>query len=49
MRPLLKRIEDGEIDPPMVITHRMNLADAARGYDIFLNKQDNCEKVVLSP
>ena len=49
MRPLLERIENGEIDPPMVITHRMNLADAATGYDIFLNKQDNCEKVVLSP
>ena len=31
----------------MVITHRMPLADAAKGYDIFLNKEDNCEKVVL--
>ena len=31
-----------------VITHRMPLADAAKGYDIFLNKEDNCEKVVLS-
>jgi threonine dehydrogenase-like Zn-dependent dehydrogenase len=49
MRPLLERIENGEIDPTMVITHRLPLEDAARGYDIFLNKQDNCEKVVLSP
>jgi len=48
MRPLLERIEKGEIDPAMVITHRMPLSDAAKGYDIFLNKQDNCEKVVLS-
>jgi len=48
MKPLLKRIENGEIDPAMVITHRMPLADAAKGYDIFLNKEDNCEKVVLS-
>jgi len=48
MRPLLERIEKGEIDPTMVITHRMPLADAAKGYDIFLNKEDNCEKVVLS-
>ena len=47
MRPLLERIENGEIDPTMVITHRMPLADAAKGYDIFLNKEDNCEKVVL--
>jgi len=49
MRPLLERIERGEIDPTVVITHRMSLDDAAKGYDIFLNKEDNCEKVVLSP
>ena len=49
MRPLLERIEKGEIDPASVITHRMPLADVARGYEIFLNKEDNCEKVVLTP
>jgi threonine dehydrogenase-like Zn-dependent dehydrogenase len=48
MRPLLERIENGEIDPTVVITHRMPLSDAAKGYDIFLNKVDNCEKVVLT-
>jgi threonine dehydrogenase-like Zn-dependent dehydrogenase len=48
MRPLLERIEKGEIDPTMVITHRMRLDDAAKGYDIFLKKEDSCEKVVLS-
>ena len=47
MRPLLERIQNGEIDPAMVITHRLPLTDAAHGYDIFLNKKDNCEKVVL--
>lgn len=47
MRPLLSRIENGEIDPTMVITHRMPLTDAPRGYEMFLNKEDNCEKVVL--
>lgn len=47
MRPLLQRIQNGEIDPTMVITHRMPLSDAAKGYDIFLNKEDSCEKVVL--
>jgi threonine dehydrogenase-like Zn-dependent dehydrogenase len=49
LKPLLKRIENGEIDPSFVITHRMSLDDAAKGYDIFLNKEDNCEKVVLKP
>jgi threonine dehydrogenase-like Zn-dependent dehydrogenase len=48
MRPLLKRIEAGEIDPTMVITHRLPLSDAPKGYDVFLKKEDNCEKVVLS-
>ena len=37
------------IDPTMVITHRLPLSDAAKGYEIFLNKEDRCEKVVLSP
>ena len=49
LKPLLKRIENGEIDPSFVITHRMRLDDAAKGYDIFLNKEDDCVKVVLKP
>jgi threonine dehydrogenase-like Zn-dependent dehydrogenase len=48
MRPLLERIQRGEIDPSFVITHRMRLEDAPTGYDMFLHKRDNCEKVVLS-
>jgi threonine dehydrogenase-like Zn-dependent dehydrogenase len=47
MRPLLERIQRGEIDPSFVITHRLQLDEAPRGYDMFLNKKDNCEKVVL--
>jgi threonine dehydrogenase-like Zn-dependent dehydrogenase len=49
MRPLLQRIERGELDPTRVITHRLPLAEAANGYKAFKNKQDNCEKVVLKP
>jgi len=48
MRPLLERIENGEIDPSFVITHRMKLDDAPSGYDMFVHKKDNCEKVVLT-
>jgi threonine dehydrogenase-like Zn-dependent dehydrogenase len=48
MKPLLERIQRGEIDPSFVITHRMPLEDAPRGYDMFLHKLENCEKVVLS-
>src|ERR687893_217537 len=47
-RPLLKLIEDGKIDPTFVITHRMPLSEAAKGYEIFGNKEDNCEKIVLT-
>jgi threonine dehydrogenase-like Zn-dependent dehydrogenase len=49
MRPLLQRIENGEIDPSFVISHRMNLSEAARGYTMFVEKLDNCMKVVLTP
>ncbi|MDB4965013.1 MAG: Threonine dehydrogenase [Myxococcales bacterium] len=47
MKPLLELIQQGKIDPSFIITHRMKLEDAAHGYDIFLNKQDECMKVVL--
>jgi len=49
LKPLLNRIQNGEIDPSFVITHRMSLDDAPKGFDLFLNKQDNCMKVVLTP
>ncbi|MGN6088815.1 MAG: zinc-dependent alcohol dehydrogenase [Actinomycetales bacterium] len=48
LQPLLERIEKGELDPTRVITHRMPLAEAPQGYEIFKHKRDNCEKVVLS-
>jgi threonine dehydrogenase-like Zn-dependent dehydrogenase len=46
-RPLLERIQNGDIDPTFIITHRMALGDAARGYDIFMHKEQECMKVVL--
>ncbi len=49
MEPLLRRIENGEIDPTRIITHRLPLAEAPRGYELFKNKDDGCEKVVLRP
>jgi threonine dehydrogenase-like Zn-dependent dehydrogenase len=47
LAPLLERIQKGDIDPSFVISHRMSLEDAPRGYDMFLHKQDECMKVVL--
>jgi threonine dehydrogenase-like Zn-dependent dehydrogenase len=49
MRPLLERIQKGEIDPSFVITHRMRLEEAPAGYELFKNKQEDCIKVVLKP
>lgn len=49
MRPLLERIERGDIDPTFIITHRMKLDEAPQAYDTFLRKEDHCMKVVLRP
>jgi threonine dehydrogenase-like Zn-dependent dehydrogenase len=47
MRPLLDRIERGDIDPSFVISHHMSLDEAAEGFKIFNDKEDECLKVVL--
>jgi threonine dehydrogenase-like Zn-dependent dehydrogenase len=47
LQPLLEKIQAGEIDPSFVITHHLPLGDAARGFEMFLAKTDDCEKVVL--
>jgi threonine dehydrogenase-like Zn-dependent dehydrogenase len=49
MRPLLERVQRGEIDPSFVVTHRLGLDKAPEGYETFLNKEDECVKVVLKP
>jgi threonine dehydrogenase-like Zn-dependent dehydrogenase len=46
---LLRRIEEGEIDPSFVITHTASLEDGPEMYKTFRNKQDSCIKVVLKP
>ncbi|RIK47908.1 MAG: glutathione-dependent formaldehyde dehydrogenase [Chloroflexi bacterium] len=49
MQPLLQHIEQGDIDPSFIITHRLTLDDAPAGYRMFREKQDDCLKVVLRP
>src|SRR5207248_1821542 len=49
MRPLLGRVEKGEIDPAFVVTHRFRLADAPTAYETFLREKDDCVKCVLKP
>jgi len=49
MKPLLEHIQAGRIDPSFVITHRMPLEEAPGGYNTFVNKEDDCVKIVLKP
>ncbi|APX86070.1 glutathione-dependent formaldehyde dehydrogenase [Methylorubrum extorquens] len=50
MKPLMERIQKGEIDPSFIISHRStNLAEGPALYDLFRDKKDNCTKVVFKP
>jgi threonine dehydrogenase-like Zn-dependent dehydrogenase len=46
---LLKRIQEGQIDPSFVITHTVSLEDGPGMYKTFRDKEDGCIKVVLKP
>jgi threonine dehydrogenase-like Zn-dependent dehydrogenase len=46
MPELLERIDRGDLHPEVIISHRMPLTDAARGYEMFNEKQEDCRKVV---
>jgi threonine dehydrogenase-like Zn-dependent dehydrogenase len=49
MKRLLDHVRKGEIDPSVVITHRLSLEDAPRGYASFKKNQDEWIKIVLKP
>ncbi len=49
MQPLLERIQNNEIDPSFVISHRVSLDEAPEMYKTFRDKKDHCTKVVLDP
>jgi threonine dehydrogenase-like Zn-dependent dehydrogenase len=46
---LLKRIEDGQIDPSFVVTHTVSLEEGPEMYKTFRDKLDGCIKVVMKP
>ncbi len=49
LKPLLQHIQNGDIDPSFVISHHVPLEQAPQAFKMFLNKQDECIKVVLKP
>lgn len=46
---LLEHIQKGELNPEIIISHRLDLADAAEGYRLFDKAEDDCRKVILRP
>lgn len=46
---LMQFVQEGKIDPTFLITHRWDLSDADKAYEIFARKQDNAVKFVLTP
>ncbi|MCQ4326360.1 glutathione-dependent formaldehyde dehydrogenase [Stutzerimonas stutzeri] len=46
---LLRRIQEGQIDPSFVITHSVGLEQGPAMYKTFRDKHDGCIKVVLKP
>ncbi len=49
MPELLSFIEEGKLQPQVIISHRLTLEQAVSGYEIFDRKEDNCRKVVMTP
>jgi threonine dehydrogenase-like Zn-dependent dehydrogenase len=49
LKPLLERVERGEIDPSFVITHRISLDEVPEMYRVFREKEQGCIKVVIDP
>ena len=49
MRPLLERIQKGDIDPTYIISHRLSLDEAPTAYKNFRYDRDHWTKVVLKP
>jgi threonine dehydrogenase-like Zn-dependent dehydrogenase len=49
MPELLEHIGNGALKPEVIVSHHLSIDDAARGYEIFDKKLQDCRKVVLSP
>jgi len=49
MKPLLERIEKGQIDPTYIISHRITLDEAPAMYQIWRDKKEKVTKIVIDP
>jgi S-(hydroxymethyl)glutathione dehydrogenase / alcohol dehydrogenase len=46
---LYQMVNEGKVNLADIVTHKIPLSDAKRGYEIFDTKTDNCIKVILKP
>ncbi|NVD99231.1 zinc-dependent alcohol dehydrogenase [Massilia sp. BJB1822] len=49
MPELLQFIGEGKLQPDAIISHRLPLSEAERGYHLFDKKEEACRKVILRP
>ena len=49
MADMLAHAQAGDLDPSFLITHRMGLEEAPRGYELFKRKQEGCVRAVFTP
>jgi threonine dehydrogenase-like Zn-dependent dehydrogenase len=49
MKPLLEKIEKGQIDPSLIISHRITLEEAPKMYEIWRDKKEKVTKIVIDP
>ena len=49
MKPLLERVEKGQIDPSYIISHRITLEQAPEMYKVWRDKKENVTKIVIDP
>ncbi len=49
LKPLLKTIEDGKIDPSFLISHRIGIEEVPDMYKIWRDKLDAVTKIVIDP
>ena len=49
MPTLLDHIANGRLQPEAIVTHRLPLREAVRGYEVFNAQKEDCRKVVLTP
>ena len=49
LKPLLKHVEEGHIDPSFLISHRVGIGDAPAMYEKWQKKEDGITKIVIDP